>query len=226
MKKLDFAFIFRRLSTILAVAIVTLTLIAATSGILLAFYYQPAAGGAYDSLKLLDQQVAFGWLVHSLHNLSGNLVIGVGLIQIVVMFLGERFRRSWLTAWISGILFTLSAIGLAWTAMILTWDQLGYWRLKIELGTIEAIPLIGAQLKEIITGGSVGTLTVEHMYTFHSYVISVGAVLLAIVHLISLVFQEKEIFEEKLIALAEQTEEAVQQPQNATEEGKGAQVPV
>ena len=59
------------------------------------------------------------------------------------MFLGRQFRRSWFTAWISGIFLTLSTIGLGWTAMILSWNQLGYWRLKIELGTIAAIPLIG-----------------------------------------------------------------------------------
>jgi cytochrome b6 len=200
------AFVLRRLSTILAVVILTLTLIAASSGVLLAFYYQPSAGGAHDSLKLLDTEVAFGWLVHSMHNLAGNLVIGVGLIQIVVMFLGERFRKSWLTAWVTGILFTLSAIGLAWTAMILTWDQLGYWRFKIELGTIEAIPLIGPTLRDIITGGAVGTLSVEHLYTIHSYLVSIAAVTLAVIHLVSLIFQEKEIFEESLLVLAEQIE--------------------
>lgn len=187
------AFILRRLSTILAVSIVTLTLLAATSGILIAFYYQPSAGAAYDSLKAIDQDIPFGWLVHTLHNLSGNLVIVVGLVQIFVMFLGERFRRSWLTAWVSGILFTLSAIGLSWTAMILNWNQIGFWRLKIELGTIEAIPFIGSTLREILTGGSVGSLTVAHMYTLHSYVISLAAVGLSIVHLAGLLFQEREM---------------------------------
>ncbi|GAP98820.1 cytochrome b N-terminal domain-containing protein [Leptolyngbya sp. NIES-2104] len=192
------AFILRRLSTVLAVSILTLTLVAATSGILIAFYYIPTAGGAYDSLQQIDTEVPYGWLVHTLHNLSGNFVIVLGLVQIVVMFLGERFRRSWLTAWISGIFFTLSAIGLSWTAMILNWNQLGFWRLKIELGTIEAIPFIGATLRDIITGGSVGTLTVAHLYTLHSYVVSLAALGLSIVHLGALLFQEKEMQAEKV----------------------------
>jgi cytochrome b6 len=211
------AFILRRLSTILAVSIVTLTLLAATSGILIAFYYQPAAGAAYDSLQAIDQNIPYGWLVHTLHNLSGNLVIVVGLIQIFVMFLGERFRRSWLTAWVSGILFTLSAIGLSWTAMILNWNQIGFWRLKIELGTIEAIPFIGATLREILTGGSVGSLTVAHMYTLHSYVISLAALGLSIVHLTGLVFQEREMQNEMpAIQPAPQEDEAtIAEPSSA-----------
>jgi cytochrome b6 len=194
------AFILRRLSTILAVALLTLTLIGASSGVLLAFYYQPIAGGAHDSLKLIDETIPYGWLVHTLHSLSGNLMIGLGLIQIVVMFLGERFRRNWLTAWISGILFTLSAIALSWTAMILNWDQIGFWRLKVELGTIEAIPFIGPVLRDILTGGALGSETVAHFYTLHSYVISIGAVVLSIVHLVGLLFQEKDIQEELQLA--------------------------
>jgi len=78
-----------------------------------------------------------------------------------------------LTAWISGILFTLTAIALGWTAMLLDWTQLGYWRFNIELGTV-AIPLIGSQLRAILTGGgAINTLTVAHLYTLHSYVLSI-----------------------------------------------------
>jgi cytochrome b6 len=223
---LNLTFILRRLSTALAVSILTLTLVGITSGILIAFYYVPAAGEAYDSLKEIDTVVPFGWLVHTLHNLAGNFIIGLGLIQIVVMFLGERFRRSWLTAWISGILFTLSAIGLSWTAMILNWNQLGFWRLKIELGTIEAIPFIGATLRDALTGGSVGTLTVAQLYALHSYVISLAAVGLSIVHLGALLFQEKEMQAEKTLAAAVKAIEQSEIEQSAVAVDSEAQSPV
>ncbi len=184
----------RRLATILSVVMLTLTVLAAITGILLSFYYEPAAGGAYESLKVVTTQVSNGLLIRTLHNFAGNGVIAIALIQIVVMFLGRQFRRSWLTAWISGILFTLSAIGLGWTAMILDWDELGYWRLGIELQTIEAIPFIGSELRDILTGGgAINTETVEHLYTLHSYVVSVGAIILAVVHLWGIVQQEKEM---------------------------------
>jgi cytochrome b6 len=194
-----FNIIGRRISTILSVVILTLTLISATTGILLSFYYQPAAGGAYESLKMIDGQVSYGWLFHKAHNIAGNAVIIVALIQIVVMFLSRQFRKSWLTAWISGILFTLSAIGLDWTAMSLNWNQLGYWRFSIELGTIKAIPFIGNQLRDILTGGgAISTVTIEHLYTLHSYIVSVAAILLAVVHLVSVLWQEKQTHQKML----------------------------
>jgi len=148
-----YEFIFRRLATILAVSILTLSLGAAFTGILLAFYYEPSAGGAYESLKNIATEVPNGSLIRDVHDIAGNGVIVVSLIEIVVMFLGRKFTKSWLTGWISVIFFTLNAIALAWTAMILDWSQLGYWRLSIELQTIEAIPFIGSQLRDILTGG-------------------------------------------------------------------------
>lgn len=193
MKNVQYALVWQRLATVLAVAVLTLSLIAAVTGVLLAFYYEPTAGGAYESLRLITTQISNGWLIQNLHNIAGNGIIVISLIQIVVMFLGERFRSSWLTAWISGILLTLTAIALGWTAMILGWNQLGYWRFKIELETIQAIPLIGPSLREILTGGgAVNTVTVEHLYTLHSYLLAIGAVLLAVIHLASLLFQEQE----------------------------------
>lgn len=193
MKDVHYAFLLRRLATILAIVILTLSLITAFTGVLLAFYYEPTAGGAYNSLKAIASEIPNGWLIQRIHNIAGNGVIGVSLIEIVVMFLGEKFNRNWLTAWISGILFTLCAIALGWTAMLLDWTQLGYWRFKIELGTIETIPVIGSFLRDIITGGgAVNTMTVQHLYTLHSYVLSIGAVILAIVHLGGVLLQERE----------------------------------
>lgn len=185
-------FILRRLATLLAVITLTLSLIAAVTGTLLAFNYQPTAGGAYDSIKQIVTEVPNGWLVKKIHDLAGNGLITVSLIQIVVMFLGRQFRSSWLTAWISGIALALAGIALGWTAMILDWTQLGYWRLSIEFGTITAIPLVGPLLRDILSGGgAIATATVERLYALHSYILPIGAIVLAVIHLGSLLVQEQ-----------------------------------
>ncbi|WP_315787537.1 cytochrome b N-terminal domain-containing protein [Fischerella sp. JS2] len=193
MESTEFNRIMRRIATVLSVVIITLSLVAASTGILLSFYYEPAAGRAYQSLKLITEQVQYGWLFRKAHNLAGNGVIAIALVQIVVLFLGRQFRKSWLSAWISAIFFTLVAIGLSWTAMILSWDQEGFWRFSIELGTIEAIPLIGSQLREILTGGAISTLTIQRLYTIHSYILSIAAIIISGVHLFSVLWQEKQM---------------------------------
>lgn len=193
MKNISYSFVLRRLATILAVVLLSLSVTAAITGILLSFYYEPTAGGAYNSLKVIKSEIPFGWLIQRIHEIAGNGLIAVSLASIVVMFLGAKFRPSWLTAWISGILLTLTAIALGWSAMLLDWTQIGYWRFTIELGTVEAIPVVGSLLRSILTGGgAVNTVTVAHLYTLHSYILSIGALMLAIIHLAGLLLQEKE----------------------------------
>ena len=193
MNSLRYNFILRQTAIILSLAILTLAIIAVTSGALIAFNYQPAAGDAYNSLANINLSLPNGWLIYSLHDLAGNGIIVVALIQIIILFLGRQFRSSWLTAWISGILLTLATIGLGWTAMILGWNQLGYWHLNVELNIIESIPVAGEFIRNFLTsGGGINTTTIVHFYTLHSYVLSIGAIALSIIHLTALVIQGRE----------------------------------
>ena len=177
----------RRLATLLSVAILTAIATAAITGGLLAFYYEPTASGAHESLKAIATEVSYGWLIRSLHDLAGNGAIALALIEIVVMFLGRQATRSWLTAWVSGILFTLCAIALGWSAIILDWDQAGFWRFRLELATIEAVPFIGSALKQALIGGNaIASVTIQHFYALHGYALPLAAFGLAIVQLLSL----------------------------------------
>lgn len=193
MQTIKYDTFFRRSATFLAVAILTFALLAAGTGILLAYYYEPTAGGAYESISRINDTVSYGWFVRSVHNVAGNGIIVAALVQVVVMFLGRQLRPSWFVGWVSGVLLALNAIGLGWTAMILNWSQEGFWRLKIELATLQSIPLVGQTIRDILTGGGgINSDTVMHFYTLHSYVLSLGAVLLSVVHLGSLIIQKRD----------------------------------
>jgi cytochrome b6 len=191
MKTFSYSLAVQRLATLLAVIALSLVLLAAVTGILLAFYYEPSAGGAYESLRMITEDIAGGSLIRSLHDIAGNGLVAVALLQIIVLFLGRQFNWGWFTAWLSAGFLALFAIGLGWTAILLDWDQIGYWRLKVELGIIGSLPVIGEPLRVILQGGdSIGSTTVEHLYTLHSYVLSMVAVTLSLLHLGALVYQE------------------------------------
>jgi cytochrome b6 len=173
-----------KLATILAIAMLTLCLVAAITGVSIAFYYTPDTNAANSSIEYINDRVANGWLIISLHNIAGNGLIAVSLVQIIVMFLGRRLLGGWIVGWVSGIFLTLTAIGLGWTAMNLDWSQLGYWRFKIELSIIESIPALGQALRQFLLGGDgIGTITLEHLFTIHSYLLSAVALVLSLVHL-------------------------------------------
>lgn len=207
-----YTFIARRLATLIAIAALSLSAIAAFTGVLLAFYYGPDAGEAFQSIEQITAEIPNGWLIRSLHDVSGNGLIAVALLQIVAMFLGRQFRLGWLTAWISGITLTLVAIALSWSAMSLDWSQLGYWRLNLELGIIKAIPLVGDKLRELLIGGeAIGSVTLKHFYALHSYILSGVAIVLSIVHLLGMLIQERE--NKQLLAVTETKAQASAQQQ-------------
>ena len=185
-------FMLRRLATLLAVAELTLCGVAAFTGLLLAFYYESSAIAANSSLAHIATQIPGGAVILSMHDIAGNLLIALALVQMVVMFLGGQLHITWIIAWVSGILLTLSAIALSWTAVILDWDQMGFWRLKIELGSIGSIPVVGAGLRTFLSGGEgISGLTFQHMYMLHSYVLAIIALILSLSHLGSLLYQEQ-----------------------------------
>jgi cytochrome b6 len=186
----------RKLATILAIAMLTLCLLAAITGVAISYYYAPDTTAANSSIEYINKEVANGWLISSLHNIAGNGLIVVSLVQIIVMFLGRQMLGGWILGWISGIFLTLTAIGLGWTAMTLDWSQLGYWRFKIELSIIESIPSIGQSLRQFLLGGEgISTITLEHLFTIHSYLLSAVALVLSIVHLVSVFINSRSSIE-------------------------------
>ena len=188
----SFSYIFQRTATLLAVVELTLAGISAFTGILIAFYYQPAAMGAHESLTMIEQAVSHGSLILSLHNVAGNGLIAFALMQLVVMFLGRAALPAWIASWISGILLTLTAIGLSWSAIVLNWEQTGFWRFKVELSIVASVPWIGPMLRDVLAGGGgINSLTLQHMYTIHSYVLAIAAILLSLIHLTALILQEQ-----------------------------------
>jgi MFS family permease len=57
---------------------------------------------------------------------------------------------------------------------------------------IESIPLIGQTLRQILLGGeSIGTITLQHLFTIHSYLLSAVALGLSTIHLVSSLLQSQ-----------------------------------
>jgi len=57
------------------------------SGILLLFYYEPSATGAYKSIQRIMTQVPFGSLIRSIHSWSAN---ALGFCSIVLNMLNKN----------------------------------------------------------------------------------------------------------------------------------------
>lgn len=189
----------RQIATTNASIVLSLSAIAAVSGVLIAIYYQPAAGAAYASLQAIAKSVSGGSWMLALHDVAGNGLILAALLQVVLMFLSRQRNRTWYWVWLGTIALALVAIALSWTAIVLDWTQEGYWRFAIELKTVAAIPVFGGALRDLLVGGSaVSTATLTRMYALHSYVLSVAGMTAAIAHLLGVYRLRRQAWLESL----------------------------
>src|SRR5215813_13951468 len=59
------------------------------TGVLLAFYYQPASRTAYESVRYITDEAAYGWYLRSVHKWAATLMVAsVILHQMRVYFTG------------------------------------------------------------------------------------------------------------------------------------------
>ena len=57
------------------------------TGILLATVYVPSAGEAWNSLQVLNHDIALGWFIRGLHGWGSNFMVAIVLIHMVQVFL-------------------------------------------------------------------------------------------------------------------------------------------
>ena len=63
------------------------------TGIMLAFYYQPSAATAYDSVHYVTHAVTYGWYFRSLHKWSATFMIAAVILHQMRVFFTGAFRE-------------------------------------------------------------------------------------------------------------------------------------
>ncbi len=163
-------------------SLVLVFLLVAT-GVLLMFVYEPAPGGAYQSIVALQETVLFGRLVRSVHHWSANLLILVSALHLLRVYFTGAYHPPRQFNWVIGLAILLGILGSNFTGYLLPWDQLSYWAITISTGMLGYVPGVGGWLRELVRGGDeIGHATLINFYTFHTTVIPVAILALSAFH--------------------------------------------
>jgi ubiquinol-cytochrome c reductase cytochrome b subunit len=84
-------------------AALTVFMLQLVTGILLALLYVPSAGEAWNSLQILNHQVALGWFIRALHGWGSNFMVAIVLIHMVQVFLFGAYKFPRELTWMVGI---------------------------------------------------------------------------------------------------------------------------
>lgn len=138
------------------------------TGLLLSLYYVPSEKEAFKSVVMINDDVALGWLVRSLHKWSANLFIICIILHTVRVFVSKAYSPPRELNWMAGVLGFVVAMSSGFTGYLLPWDQKAFWATEVGTSMFGTMPFIGKYLVYAVRGGlDVSGATLIRFYSLH-----------------------------------------------------------
>jgi ubiquinol-cytochrome c reductase cytochrome b subunit len=154
------------------------------TGILLSLVYTPSASEAYRSLEFLNYHWTLGWFLRALHYWGSNCMVIVMFLHMTQVFLWGAYKYPRELTWISGVVLLVLTLGIAFTGQVMRFDSDAYWGIGIGAAVMGRVPLVGAQLVNLLLGGPIiGTDTLSRFFALHVFVLPGSILALVSLHL-------------------------------------------
>jgi len=154
------------------------------TGACLAFVYVPSANEAWNSLQYLNQHQFLGWYLRAVHEWGSNFMVAIMTLHMIQVFLFGAYKFPRELTWITGVFLLISTLGMAFTGQVLRFDQDAYWGLGIGASVTGRVPLIGAQLVELLLAGPIiAGETLSRFFSYHVFIIPGLIIALISLHL-------------------------------------------
>ena len=154
------------------------------TGILLAFYYQPSTGTAYESVQYITHQATFGWYLRSLHKWGATLMIAAVILHQMRVYFTAAYRRPRELNWVIGMTLLMCTLLTGFTGYSLVFEQLSFWGATVAANISDAVPVVGGFAKQMLLGGDeYNPRTLSRFYILHAAVLPTTIILLIGVHI-------------------------------------------
>ncbi|MFQ5628732.1 MAG: cytochrome bc complex cytochrome b subunit, partial [bacterium] len=138
------------------------------TGMMLLFYYRPAAESAFESVQFIMTEVRFGWLIRSIHSWSANLMVAAAFIHLFSVFFMRAYRKPRELTWVTGVLMLFFAMGFGFSGYLLPWNELAFFATKVGTEIVAVVPIVGQTLMEFLRGGEdVTGATLTRFFAIH-----------------------------------------------------------
>jgi quinol-cytochrome oxidoreductase complex cytochrome b subunit len=153
------------------------------TGIMLALYYQPAPTTAYESVRYISDEVAFGWYFRSLHKWGATFMIAAVILHQMRVYFTGAYRKPRELNWLIGMTLLLCSLVVGFTGYSLVFEQLSYWGATVGANICDSVPLVGGTMKQLMLGGDAyNPRTLPRFFILHAAILPATMVLLLFVH--------------------------------------------
>ena len=154
------------------------------TGILLAFYYQPAPQTAYESIAYITEQAPYGWYLRSIHKWAATLMIAAVILHQMRVYFTGAYRRPREVNWVIGMGLLLMTLLTGFTGYSLAFEQLSYWGATVAANISDAVPVVsGFFRKLLLAGDGYNDHTLSRFYILHAAVLPAAITLSIAIHI-------------------------------------------
>ena len=155
------------------------------TGILLAFYYEASSRSAYESVRYITEDVAFGWFIRGVHKWAATLMIAAVILHQMRVFFTGAYRRPRELNWVIGMALLLCTLGIGFTGYSLVFEQLSFWGATVGANIADTVPVVGGVVKNLmLSGESYNARTLSRFFILHAAVLPVTLIGLLVVHIV------------------------------------------
>lgn len=166
------------------------------TGILLAFYYEPSPKSAYESVRYISQEAAFGWYLRSVHKWGATLMIAAVILHQMRVYFTGAYRKPRELNWCVGMCLLLCTLVTGFTGYSLVYEQLSYWGATVGANITDTVPFAGGFMKKLMLAGDIyNERTLPRFFMLHAAVLPVTIVMLLGIHITLLRLQGVTEFE-------------------------------
>ena len=138
-------------------SLLTVFILQATTGILLAMSYDPSPAGAYQSIRYITDDQTFGWLIRGMHKWGASVMVILLFLHMGRTFFYGAYKYPREMTWLTGSLIFISVMGMGLTGYLLVWDQRAYWASVVAININGTAPVLGPFISKFLLPGRCST---------------------------------------------------------------------
>ncbi|HZE03797.1 MAG TPA: cytochrome b N-terminal domain-containing protein [Solirubrobacteraceae bacterium] len=141
----------------------------AVTGVFLAMYYDPNVnGGAYESIRNINDNVFLGQTVHAMHKWGASVMIILIFLHMGRVFFFGAYKYPRELTWIIGVVLLILTLTMGFTGYLLPFTQQSYWATIVGVNINGTGPFIGPYLSDFLRAGpEFGATTLQRFYAIH-----------------------------------------------------------
>ena len=145
----------------------------AVTGVFLAMFYEPnVQGGAYESIRNINDNVFLGQFVHAMHKWGASVMVILIFLHMGRVFFFGAYKYPRELTWIIGVVLLILTMSMGFSGYLLPFDQKSYWATIVGVNINGGGPFIGPYLSDFLRAGpEFGATTLQRFYAIHMMLI-------------------------------------------------------